>query len=336
MVGSIGSSSSSFDLSALKKMQEEMFKAVDSNSDNTIDKAELTAFQQVQQSDSSQGGTSVDDLFATMDTDNDGAISRLESDAQIARLAQQMETRQRNGESDPAAALKDKVFTTADQNGDGAISQDELTTMLADSGQDGTDVAQMFAALDANQDGSISKSESDTAIDEAGRQRHAQGAPPPPPPSDTSSSSETTSSTTIFDAMDTNEDGTVSASELLAALASGKSSSSDSSSSDSSSSTSSASADSSAVTKIFDAMDTNEDGSVSKAELEAALTKAGKPTESHSKAVTDSSSATMTGSSKTTIDAAQVASAISSYLQAGMNSFAQESATSMLSSTLYG
>jgi Ca2+-binding EF-hand superfamily protein len=49
-----------------------------------------------------------------------------------------------------------------------------------------------------------------------------QGPPPPPPPQadSSASSSESTSITQIFDDMDTNKDGTVSASELVAALAS--------------------------------------------------------------------------------------------------------------------
>lgn len=46
-----------------------------------------------------------------------------------------------------------------------------------------------------------------------------QGAPSPPPPNGGgSSSSESTSTSQVFDAMDTNKDGTVSASELMAAL----------------------------------------------------------------------------------------------------------------------
>ena len=87
MVSSISSSSSSVNAAALKKMQEEMFKAVDSNNDNKIDKAEMSAYQQTQQANGQQGGPSVDDIFSRQDTNSDGAISRLESDAGIAKLA---------------------------------------------------------------------------------------------------------------------------------------------------------------------------------------------------------------------------------------------------------
>jgi Ca2+-binding EF-hand superfamily protein len=54
--------------------------------------------------------------------------------------------------------------------------------------------------------------------------------PPPsggmPPPSDSSSTSKSSSSSEIFDAMDTNQDGTVSIDELLAALGDSKTDSS--------------------------------------------------------------------------------------------------------------
>ena len=128
MVSSISSSSSSVNAAALKKMQEEMFKAVDSNNDNKIDKAEMSAYQQTQQANGQQGGPSVDDIFSKQDTNSDGAISRLESDAGIAKLAQQMQSHKT--QSGSSSELKDKVFSSADQNGDGAISKDELTTLM--------------------------------------------------------------------------------------------------------------------------------------------------------------------------------------------------------------
>ena len=63
-----------------------------------------------------------------------------------------------------------------------------------------------------------------------------QGAPPPPPPNEGGlMSSDSTSTSQIFDAMDTNKDGTVSTEELMAALG-GESSSGESSSSNTSAS----------------------------------------------------------------------------------------------------
>lgn len=209
MSSSISGVSGGFSAASLKQMQEQMFKAVDSNGDNKIDKSEMSAFQKAQQADGKQGGPSVDEMFANMDSDSDAAISRLESDAALAKMSQKM-----------------------------------------------------------------------------------QSQPPPP------------------------------------------SSSSDNSSSDTSSSSSSSSADSSAVKKIFDAMDTNQDGSVSKSELEAALTKKGQ--HHHSQNTADSTSTTSTTDTAKSSDAALFAAAAKSYMQASFSSFSQNAAASALSaSSLY-
>jgi Ca2+-binding EF-hand superfamily protein len=325
MSSSISGVSGGFNAASLKQMQEQMFKAVDSNGDNKIDKSEMSAFQKTQQDSGSQGGPSVDEMFKKLDSNSDGAISRLESDAALAKMSQQMQSQpppQASGgsESNSSADLKNNVFKSADQNGDGSISKDELTKLLGNSQSD-TTADQIMSALDTNKDGSISKSESDSAVDKAGQQRRAQGPPPPPPPKEnsTSSSDSSSSSTTVFDALDTNKDGTVSASELLAAFTNDNSSSSDSNSSTSSSSAT----QEAKVKKIFDAMDTNKDGSVSKSELEAALAKSGKES---------SSTASSTDTTKPG-DSSLFAAAAKSYMQASFSSFAQNAAASALSSS---
>lgn len=253
MSSSISGVSGGFSAASLKQMQEQMFKAVDSNGDNKIDKSEMSAFQKAQEAEGKQGGSSVDEMFKNMDSNSDSAISRLESDAALAKMSQQMQ---------------------------------------------------------------------------------AQPPPPPPPADNSTSSSDKTSSNQIFDTLDTNKDGKVSASELLEALSSKDSSSSENSSSDTSSSSSSSSADSSAVKKIFDAMDTNQDGSVSKSELEAALTKKGQHI--HSQNTTDSTSTTSTTDTAKTSDSALFAAAAKSYMQASFSSFSQNAVASALSaSSLY-
>jgi Ca2+-binding EF-hand superfamily protein len=335
MSSSISGVSGGFSAASLKQMQEQMFKAVDSNGDNKIDKSEMSAFQKAQEAEGKQGGPSVDEMFANMDSDSDGAISRLESDAALAKMSQQMQSQPPSGtDSNSSAGLKDKVFKSADQNGDGSISKDELSTLLSNSSQSNTTADDLMSALDTNKDGSISKSESDAAIDKAGQQRHAQG-PPPPPSASSSSSSDSSSSNSIFDALDTNKDGTVSASELLAALSGKDSSSSDNSSSDTSSSSSTSSVDGIAVKKIFDTMDTNQDGSVSKSELEAALSKKGQHHQSQNTADSSVTTTSTTDSAKSS-NSALFAAAAKSYMQASFSSFTQNAAASALSaSSLY-
>ncbi len=116
--------------------------------------------------------------------------------------------------------LQEDMFKTADKNGDGTISKDELSQLSeSDTSQSSTSTDDLFAQMDADNSGAISRLESDAAIAKAG---HMHQGPPPPPPeesSDSSSDSTGTDTSTIFDAMDTNEDGKVSASELAAALA---------------------------------------------------------------------------------------------------------------------
>ena len=343
MSSSISALGGGFSAASLKQMQEKMFKAMDANSDGKVDKNELSAFQKKQQTNGMQGGPSVDEIFKKSDTNSDGGITLQEMQDSMAKIAQQM----MQGQAPPSAsggtdsnfssALKDKVFKSADLNGDGSISKDELSKLLSNSSQSNTTADALMNALDTNKDGSISKSESDAAIDKVGQQRHVHGPPPPPPPADSSSSSSgKTSTNQIFDALDTNKDGTISASELLAAFSSKDSSSSDNSSSDTSSSSSSSSVDSSAVKKIFDAMDTNQDGSVSKSELEAALTKKGHHHHSHSQSTADSSSTTSTTDTAKSSDSALFAAAAKSYMQASFSSLRQNAATSALSaSSLY-
>jgi Ca2+-binding EF-hand superfamily protein len=129
--------------------------------------------------------------------------------------------------------MQEQMFKTADKNGDGTISSEELSqTAQSGSSQDSTSSNEMFSQLDSNSDGAISRLESDAAIAKAGQQMQAQGTPPQgPPPSEgsDSSSSDSTDATAIFDAMDTNEDGTVSLEELTAALDKSKDSSTTSS-----------------------------------------------------------------------------------------------------------
>src|SRR5664280_1836245 len=84
MVSSIGGGSGGFDMSAMKQMQEKMFKAMDTSGDGKVDKNEMSAFQKAQQADGKQGGPSVDEIFKNSDSNSDGGITLQEMQDSMA------------------------------------------------------------------------------------------------------------------------------------------------------------------------------------------------------------------------------------------------------------
>jgi hypothetical protein len=122
------------------------------------------------------------------------------------------------------AQMASSFFKKADVNSDGGISKDELKTMLANGpgGKDGTaDVDKIFAEADANGDGKIDETENENQLKKIGEEmqaRSAQGGGKPPAggAAASSGSSSSSESSTVYDAADTNKDGTVSAQESFA------------------------------------------------------------------------------------------------------------------------
>lgn len=228
-----------------------------------------------------------------------------------------------------------QLFSSIDSDGSGGLSSSELQsfvdTMSKDTrgallsvqegatSSDGTSTtssassssAQAFDAIDTDGDGAISESELSGFM-------QANMPPPPPPPeggaaeasdsSSTTSASSTSSSmaSDLMSSIDTDGDGSVSQSELSSFLeanapppppppeASGSSSTSSANSSSSSEETS-GTASSSGSSSTFSAIDTNQDGQISKAELDAYLSQSGTASSSSSSGSTTAASSS-TGS----------------------------------------
>jgi Ca2+-binding EF-hand superfamily protein len=151
--------------------------------------------------------------------------------------------------SDPVT----QAFTSLDSNGDGSISQSELESAITNAGGTSDQADSVYAALGGTDQTGISQDQFATAAQ--------AGAPPPGGPGGAhghhhhhSGSSESASS--IFNALDTNQDGSVSSDELSAAL---------DGSTGTTTSTSSTSTDGSS--DAFSTIDSNGDGSVSQTEL---------------------------------------------------------------------
>ncbi len=214
---STGSSSSSISTNSSTTV-DEMFKKLDSNSDDKITKDEMSSgmkkladaldsqMNQMRMNGTSQGGSGdstttsgmnrpdpskmVDDLFSKLDTTNKGYLEK--SDLQSA-LSQSPGSGSSSGTS--SSPNVDEIFKKLDNNGDGKLTKSEMTSGMSSTAQAGK----------------------------------GGGAPPPggmPPPgaggansaSGTSSTSSTqsSSSTKTYDPADDNQDGKVSEQERIA------------------------------------------------------------------------------------------------------------------------
>jgi len=140
------------------------------------------------------------------------------------------QTRQ-SGFEEMMASLAQQMMTSMDTDNNGSIDKAEFSAAaqaLASQSTSSTSTdsvssaEEVFALLDTNQDGSMSSDELMSALKNMRPPEPPKGGEmgsmPPPPPSNSSESSSSSGSSDIFSALDTNQDGTVSMEELIAAL----------------------------------------------------------------------------------------------------------------------
>jgi len=179
----------------------DLVKQYDANGDGSLNADELgktlqsvlppppstMAFAQSRSSEGASAATSAtgkagDDLFGKVDSDGDSAVSKTELQALLEAMS--------GGTASQTGVSSDDVFSQLDTNGDGSLTQAEF-----DAGRP-----------------------SGTGGDAGGMQ--AMGGMPPPPggPGGPGGAGAATgsSSATSYDPLDTNEDGVVSAAERLA------------------------------------------------------------------------------------------------------------------------
>ena len=161
-----------------------------------------------------------------------------------------------SGQFDASAIsqMRQNFFNKIDQNSDGSINKTEFADSL--KAMKGVNADDTFSKLDTNSDNSISKDELNAAMDKMDEQLKKNPPPPPPPPmggsgkgNTASASSDETKSNKIFDSLDTNKDGYISITELMAA------------------------SDEKTANKIMAEVDTDKDGKISKDENDAFLKK---------------------------------------------------------------
>ena len=109
--------------------------------------------------------------------------------------------------------MREKMFNQIDTSGDGSIDKSEFAALAQQNSSSLVD--ELFSNMDTDQDSLVSMIEFDSTLAKLEQQmkigdsgmQAMSGMPPPPPPPDE-----------IFDAADTNGDGTVSQDELAAVL----------------------------------------------------------------------------------------------------------------------
>lgn len=171
--------------------------------------------------------SSIDELLKKMDADSNGSLSEDELSQGLKDILRPppppfaMDSAQSSSDSTES---DDDLFGKVDTDGNGSLSQDELQSLMdkmaSDSGSSTSttsiSISDMFAKLDTDSDGSLSQTEFEVGRPQGGNEPPGAGGMPPPPPPGGAGGSSSVSSTT-YDPLDTNEDGVVSTEELAAA-----------------------------------------------------------------------------------------------------------------------
>lgn len=196
-MSSISSSLSSSLLQQLQQTRQNQFQKADTDGNGGLS---LEEFKVAGPKDAQgnaiappSGAGSVEDLFTSIDSDGDGSLTQGELDAGFGQKAGGGKQSLLSSDmfSQLLSQLSDEetqaIFSSADADGDGSLNQDEF----------GTAVEGIVTAV----------------LGEAS----AGGAPAGGPPPGGGGGAEAASPTQVYDALDTNQDGTVSLDELLAA-----------------------------------------------------------------------------------------------------------------------
>jgi len=207
---------------------DKLFAKLDTKQQGFVDKSELQAAL-TSTTAKATGSSSGDDLFAKMDADGDGKITKQEMGntldamlSQMDNLAAQMRVHgAAGGNQDDKGFSKDELVQIGQDTSTGDSKRSAFMSKLADN----------FDKADSDGNGKITR---DEAISYAkasgagmGNTQAASGSAPPPPPAgapggmggaDKTAGASTTAASSSTDPADTNDDGTVSASEALSYL----------------------------------------------------------------------------------------------------------------------
>lgn len=212
----ITSAGSSTSLAQLRQLQQAAFKTADADGDGQLS---LSEFQSIGQNVQGQG----QDRRTPPMRGGGGPSGHFSGDTLSALLSTQS-----------VEDVTSSLMESGDADGDGQLTTSEISTALAANapeeakgpGLEDDMASKIMEALDSDGDGSLSSSEISTAISNAASKSSSsqamRGPPPGPPPSGgpgggAGAAEGTSGSSGVFESLDTNQDGTVSAEELAAA-----------------------------------------------------------------------------------------------------------------------
>lgn len=122
------------------------------------------------------------------------------------------------------AQIAQELLGSMDGDSSGGVDLSEFTTAMGSSSSSDMSAlaSDIFSKIDSDGSGSMSSEEFMSALEASKPQKQhsmqGMGSMPPPPPPEESSESSSATADEIFSALDTDQDGTISQSELLALL----------------------------------------------------------------------------------------------------------------------
>lgn len=138
-----------------------------------------------------------EELFKAIDSDSNGSVTKEEQDAfksKVEQAQQQLQSflfgLQAGGQSQNSSGESEEetdIFAQLDANSDGSVAKDEFLSAFSSGTSSSSDLlSKLFDAIDTSSDGSISKDEQ-SAFQAALEQRSRPSGPPPGPPPNSAS-----------------------------------------------------------------------------------------------------------------------------------------------------
>ena len=138
-----------------------------------------------------------EELFKAIDSDSNGSVTKEEQDAfkaKVEQAQQQLQSflfgLQAGGQSQSSSGESEEetdIFAQLDANSDGTVAKDEFLSAFSSGTSSSSDLlSKLFDAIDTSADGSISKDEQ-SAFQAALEQRSRPSGPPPGPPPNSAS-----------------------------------------------------------------------------------------------------------------------------------------------------